>query len=165
MSGKFGRVLLKPVAILTAATVCLILQSVSGAAHSLLLPDGSKLDLEQRCPVGGMVIGGKDGQGATITYKEGRVVGFAGAAAAVSKEGHAVGFEGARCLFIYKSVLQKYGIDVRDIKSQLATDFASRKMIDLPKGFLVLGSDVKGPIGFELIALSTKEEAEISMRK
>lgn len=131
----------------------------SQAADLMLLPDGSRLDLSQNCPVCGMVVGGKDGQGVTATFKDGRVVGFAGVAAAVFKDGHVAGFEGARCLFIYNSVPQKYGLDPADISRQFVTDFTTKKMIELPKAFLVLGSNVKGPMGYDLIAFADKEEA------
>jgi len=131
----------------------------SQAAQLMLLPDGARLDLSQNCPVCGMAVGGKEGQGVTVTFKDGRVVGFAGVAAAVFRDGHAVGFEGARCLFIYNSVPQKYGIDPADISRQFVTDFTTKKMIELPKAFLVLGSNVKGPMGYDLIPFAGKEEA------
>jgi copper chaperone NosL len=131
----------------------------AGASGLMELLDGSKLDLTQKCPVCGMVIGGKDAQGATVTYKDGRVVGFGGVAAAVFKDGQVVGFEGARCLFIYNSVPEKYDVKVADIAHQYVTDFVSKKMIELPKAFLVLGSNVKGPMGYELIPFTNRDEA------
>jgi copper chaperone NosL len=144
--------------VITCAIVSL--QPVTAGASGLMeLLDGSKLDLTQKCPVCGMVIGGKDAQGATVTYKDGRVVGFGGVAAAVFKDGHVVGFEGARCLFIYNSVPEKDDVKVADIEHQYVTDFVSKKMIELPKAFLVLGSNVKGPMGYELIPFANRDEA------
>ncbi|MGO9571302.1 MAG: nitrous oxide reductase accessory protein NosL [Desulfomonilaceae bacterium] len=145
-------------ALITSAIVSL-LPMMAGAAELMELPDGSKLDLTQKCPVCGMVIGGKEGQGVTVTYKDGRVVGFHGVAAAVFKDGHVVGFEGARCLFIYNSVPEKYNVSVADIAHQYVTDFVSKKMIDLPQAFLVLGSNVKGPMGYDLIPFANRDEA------
>ena len=133
---------------------------VSHAAELLELPDGHKLDLAQKCPVCGMTVGGKEGQGVTVIFKDGRVVTFGGVAAAVFKDGHVVGFEGARCLFIYNSVPQKYHVDIKDITHQYVTDFAGKKMIDLSQAFLVLGSNVKGLMGYDLIPFAVKEEAE-----
>jgi len=150
---------MKMLSLLTAAVISMFFPSVSNAADFLQLPDGAKVDLATKCPVCGMEIGGKDGQGVTVTYKDGRVVGFAGVAAAVFKDGHVVGFEGARCLFIYNSVPEKYNVNVPDIAHQYVTDFVSKKMIDLSKAFLVLGSNVKGPMGYDLIAFANKEEA------
>lgn len=145
-------------ALITTAIVSLP-PVTAGAAELMELPDGSKLDLTQKCPVCGMVIGGKDSQGVTVNYKDGRVVGFGAVAAAVFRDGHVVGFEGARCLFIYNSVPEKYDVNVADIAHQYVTDFVSKKMIELPKAFLVLGSRVKGPMGYELIPFMNREEA------
>jgi nitrous oxide reductase accessory protein NosL len=149
----------KIVGITIVAFVLMLFTSVLSAADSLRLPDGSEVDLTAKCPVCGMVIGGTDRQGASVTYKEGHVAGFHGVAAAVFKDGHVVGFEGARCLFIYNSVPQNYNVDVKNIARQFVTDFSTKKMMDLSKAFLVLGSNVKGPMGYELIPFSSKEEA------
>jgi len=144
---------------MVAAAIVTMFPGTVGATEFLQLPDGSKVNLSETCPVCGMVIGGKGAQGATVTYKDGKVVGFGGVAAAVFKDGHVVGFEGARCLFIYNSVPQQYNVDVANIARQFVTDFTTKKMIDLSKTFLVLGSNVKGPMGYEMIPFTTKEEA------
>ena len=124
------------------------------------LPDGHKVNLEERCPVCGMIVGGDLGATVAYSYRDDRPVGFAGVAAAVFKDGRVVGFEGARCLFIYGAVPKRFGIEVENITNRFVTDFSSRKMIDVTKAFLVLGSPVKGPMGYELIPFSTLEEAE-----
>jgi len=149
-------------AVIWVALTVLIVSAVpisSRAADRIGLPDGSRLDLSKNCPVCGMTIGGKEGQGVTVTFKDGHAVGFAGVAAAVFKNGHVVGFEGARCLFIYNSVPQQFNVDVANIARQFVTDFTTKKMIELSKAFLVLGSNVKGPMGYDLIPFTTKEEA------
>ncbi len=145
--------------VLLTSIILSLLSMIAVAAEIIELPDGSKLDLTQKCPVCGMIVGGKEGQGVTLTYKDGRVAGFHGVAAAVFKDGHVVGFEGARCLFIYNSVPEKYNVNVADIAHQHVTDFVSKKMIELSKAFLVLGSNVKGPMGYELIPFANKDEA------
>jgi nitrous oxide reductase accessory protein NosL len=106
-----------------------------------------------------MAIGGQQGQGVTVIFRNGRVVEFGGVAAAVFKNGHVVGFEGARCLFIYNSVPQKYDVDVPNISKQYVTNFVTKKMIELSEAFLVLGSNVMGPMGYDLIPFGTKAEA------
>ena len=126
----------------------------------LTLPNGAKVDLTAHCPVCGMIVGGDLGAGATYSYRDGRVVGFAGVAAVVFKDGHAVGFEGARCLFIYNKVPKRFDINLDDIAHRFVTDFTTRKMIDVNDAFLVLGSTVRGPMGFDLVPFSNKEEAE-----
>jgi nitrous oxide reductase accessory protein NosL len=159
MMARNRNALLRIIGILTPTLVSVLFSSVLSAADSLRLPDGSKIDLAAECPVCGMVIGGTERQGASVTFKDGRLVGFHGVAAAVFKDGHTVGFEGARCLFIYNSVPQNYNVDVKDIARQFVTDFTTKKIIDLSKAFLVLGSNVKGPMGYELIPFSSKEDA------
>lgn len=150
--------LLHTAAIVTVTVICMW-SATSRAAEFLQLPDGSGLDLSQKCPVCEMEIGGKDQQAVTQTFKDGRVVAFHGVAAAVFKDGHVVGFDGARCMFVYNSIPQKYNVNVGDIARQYVTDYVSKKMIELPSAFLVLGSEVKGPMGYDLIAFSSKEEA------
>ena len=151
---------LSSMAIIVMAAVVTLSPLNSSAAEFLQMPDGAKVDLSQKCPVCGMVVGGKDGQGVTVSFKDGHVVGFHGVAAAVFRDGKVVGFEGARCLFIYNSVPQKYDANVADIADQYVTDFVTKKMIALTKAFLVLGSDVKGPMGYDLVPFSSKQEAE-----
>jgi nitrous oxide reductase accessory protein NosL len=141
------------------SAIITVFAGTAAAAEFLQLPDGSKLDLAKKCPVCGMMIGGKEVRGATVTYKDGKVVGFGGAAAAVFKDGHVVGFEGARCLFIYNSVPEKFKVRVADIARQYVTDYTSKRMIELTKAFLVLGSKVKGPMGYDLIPFANKDEA------
>lgn len=126
----------------------------------MALPDGLKLNLASTCPVCGMRVGGDLPGGATYSYRDGNLVGFGGAAAAVFKDGHVVGFEGARCLFIYNTVPKRFGIDVGNIVKRYVTDFDTRKMIDVNQAFFVLGSSVKGPMGYELVGFSSKEKAE-----
>ncbi|MBI4965468.1 MAG: nitrous oxide reductase accessory protein NosL [Desulfomonile tiedjei] len=158
MSARHRGALLWMAVILMAAVVAMS-PLRSQAEEFLQLPDGSKVDISQKCPVCGMQVGGKDQQGVAVNFKDGRVVGFHGVAAAVFKDGHVVGFDGARCLFVYNSVPQKYNIDVSDIARQYVTDFATKKMIELPTAFLVLGSEVKGLMGYELIPFGDKAEA------
>lgn len=158
MSARLNAAFSRMAAMFMAAVITLFPLS-SQAEQLLQLPDGSKADLSKKCPVCGMVIGGKDGQGATVTFKDGRVSGFHGVAAAVFKDGHSVGFDGARCLFIYNSFPQKYEVNLADIAHQYVTDYVSKKMIALSKAFLVLGSEVKGPMGYELIAFNSMAEA------
>ncbi|MGC8605253.1 MAG: nitrous oxide reductase accessory protein NosL [Desulfomonilaceae bacterium] len=151
------------VVITSSVLSCFPLNSV--AEESVRLPDGSNLLLPQKCPVCGMMIGGASGPPVAVTYENGHVAGFAGVAAAVFKDGHVVGFEGARCLFIYNSLPQKFNIDIGDISHQFVTDFVSKKLIDLSAAYLVLGSKVKGPMGYDLIAFTSKDNAADFARK
>lgn len=158
MPGTCSRALLKFAGIVVAALISAF-PLISGAEELFHLPNGSLLDLYQKCPVCGMEIGGKEQQGVTLTYKDGRVVGFHAMAAAVFENGTVVGFDGARCLFVYNSVPQKYNVNVSDIAHQYVTDFTTKRMIELPRAFLVLGSEVKGLMGYELIPFGNKADA------
>ena len=159
MKPKNGFMTLMAVA---AATVCIIaaIPTVSRSADDMELPNGGKVDLAAHCPVCGMIVGGDLGAGATYSYRNDRAVGFAGVAAVAFKDGHTVGFEGARCLFIYNKVPKRFGINLDDITHRFVTDFTTRKIIDVNNAFLVLGSTVRGPMGYELIPFSNKGEAE-----
>ncbi len=135
--------------------------SMESAAQPLMtLPDKSKLDLSLTCPVCGMTVGGGLESAATYVYRNGKLSGFAGAAAAVFKDGHVVGFEGARCLFIYNTIPKRFGIDTKNIVHRYVTDFSTKEPIDANKAIFVMGSPVKGFMGFDLIAFSTREAAE-----
>ncbi len=79
-----------------AAALMAVHPLAAQTAEFLQLPDSSKVDLAQKCPVCGMEIGGKGLQSVTLTYKDARVVGFHGVAAAVLKDGRVVGFDGGR---------------------------------------------------------------------
>jgi nitrous oxide reductase accessory protein NosL len=149
-----------------AITVCawtVILTGImfmpSIASDLLDLPDGSQLDLGEKCPVCGMIVGGPDAQGVTFRYTKGRLVRFEGVAATVFTDGKVVGFDGARCLFVYTSIPSKSGVDIADMKHQFVTDFVSKKMIPVEKAFLVLGSSVKGRMGYEMIPFAEKQQA------
>lgn len=148
------------ITLIAVVSTVLTMTSASGfAAESLELPDGSKVDLGKKCPVCSMIVGGPEGQGVTVSYKKGRVVGFGGVAATVFKDGKVVGFDGARCLFVYNSIPSKYGVDVADMKEQFVIDFNSKRMIRVENAFLVLGSNVKGRMGYEMIPFIKKQDA------
>jgi nitrous oxide reductase accessory protein NosL len=141
-------------------TMLIATTSASSFAEKLLeLPDGYKVDLTRKCPVCGMIVGGPEGQGVTVSYRQGRVVGFGGVAATVFKDGKVVGFDGARCLFVYNSIPSKYGVDVADMHDQFVSDFVGKKMIRIEDAFLVLGSNVKGRMGYEMIPFTNKRSA------
>jgi nitrous oxide reductase accessory protein NosL len=136
------------------------LPTFGGDQPYAVLPDGSKVDLSATCPVCGMKVGGDLEGTATYSYRDDRLIGFAGVAAAVFKDGRVVGFEGARCLFIYNTIPRRFGINVDDIVRRYVTDFTTWKMIDVKGASLVLGSTVMGPMGYELVPFSKREEAE-----
>jgi len=152
-----AKVVVSAILLVTATAVVCTAQEPK---ELVALPDGFKLNLAATCPVCGMRLGGDLTGGATYSYRDGNLVGFGGVAAAVFKDGHVVAFEGARCLFIYNTVPKSFGIDVANIVKRYVTDFETKKMIDVDQAFFVLGSSIKGPMGYDLVGFSSKDKAE-----
>jgi nitrous oxide reductase accessory protein NosL len=151
---------LPPLWIFLLILLALMFPALSKASDHVGLPDGAKLKMGGSCPVCGMQIGGELGGDAIYAYDQKGLIGFAGIAAAIFDDGKVVGFDGARCLFIYNSIPKKFGIDVTKIRHRYVTDFMTKKLIDVDDAFLVLGSTVRGFMGYDLVPFSSKEEAE-----
>jgi nitrous oxide reductase accessory protein NosL len=113
------------------------------AAESLDLPKPAPTDT---CPVCGMFVAKYPEWVGTVLYKD----------------GHAHHFDGAKDLFKYLLNMPKWapGHREEDIQSIGVTEYYSVSLIDARKAWYVIGSDVLGPMGHELIPLETKEDAE-----
>lgn len=97
-----------------------------------------KVDREEKCPVCGMWV-----------YKYPKWV-----AQIQSREGH-LSFDGVKDLM-------KYYIKHKDLEVNIVVrDYYSQKALDARKSFFVLGSDVYGPMGEELIPFESYEESQI----
>ena len=83
----------------------------------------------------------------------------------IFKDGSAVFFDGAKDLVKYYFKLKEYspGRNKRDIAAIYVSEYYDMKMIDARKAFFVIGSDVYGPMGHELIPLSSKADARTFM--
>ncbi|TAN46084.1 MAG: nitrous oxide reductase accessory protein NosL [Rhodospirillales bacterium] len=83
-------------------------------------------------------------------------------AVALYKDGHAHYFDGAKDLFKYLKQLSQYapGHKEGDIAILAVTDYYSVKPVDARQAFFVIGSDVLGPMGHELVAHGRKQDAE-----
>lgn len=117
---------------------------VSLAAQTVDLPDGSKLDLGTACPVCNMKL--EDSK--------------LGPAAVVFQDGKVVGFDSAGDMFRYVLAPVKYSISTGNIKSVFVTDHGTKKFIDAKQAFFVIGSDVQGSMGSDVVPFSKKEDAE-----
>jgi nitrous oxide reductase accessory protein NosL len=106
-------------------------------------PKPSKKD---KCPVCGMFV-----------YKYPEWVAYVS-----FKDGSQVFFDGAKDFFKYLFNLKRYAPDksLQDISLLLVTDYYSLRLIDAKKAFYVVGSDVYGPMGKELIPFESKGAAE-----
>jgi copper chaperone NosL len=111
------------------------------------LPKPAARDL---CPVCGMLVSKYPNWVATVVYKD----------------GHAHHFDGAKDLFKYLLDPPKYaqGRQSGDIARIVVTEFYGLKKIDARKALFVLGSDVLGPMGHELVPMATQEDAEEFLR-
>jgi nitrous oxide reductase accessory protein NosL len=79
-------------------------------------------------------------------------------------DGSQVFFDGPKDLFKYLLNLEKHDKNPQDISKIFVTDYYRVQMIDARKAFFVIGSDVMGPMGPELVPFSTKEESETFVR-
>ena len=98
------------------------------------------------CPVCGMFVALYPDWVATVLYKD----------------GHAHHFDGAKDLFKYLLNMPKYapGHAQADIAAIGVTEYYGVTKIDARAAWYVIGSDVLGPMGHELVPLATQAEAE-----
>jgi len=84
----------------------------------------------------------------------------------VFKDGTYAVFDGPKDMFKYYLNLQKYAASKRtdDITGIYVTEYYSTKLLDAKKLFFVIGSDVYGPMGDELVPLSSEADAREFMR-
>jgi nitrous oxide reductase accessory protein NosL len=75
-------------------------------------------------------------------------------------------FDGAKDLFKYYFNLRKYrpGKNKKDIAAIYVKEYYDMKLIDARRAFFVIGSDVYGPMGHELIPLANEEDARTFMK-
>jgi len=107
------------------------------------LPKPGPKDL---CPVCGMLVSKYPNWVAVVTWKD----------------GHTHFFDGAKDMFKFLHDLPKYaqGHRKEDIARIYVTDFYNLERIDAHKAVFVVGSDVLGPMGHELVPLASKADAE-----
>ena len=116
---------------------------VGAGTPAFSIPDPAPRDL---CPVCGMVVSKYPAWIGTVVYKD----------------GHAHHFDGAKDLFKYLFDVSRYvkGDRVQDIVRIGVTEYYAVKRIDARIAWYVIGSDVLGPMGRELIPLASRADAE-----
>jgi nitrous oxide reductase accessory protein NosL len=116
---------------------------VGAGTPAFSIPDPAPRDL---CPVCGMVVSKYPAWIGTVVYKD----------------GHAHHFDGAKDLFKYLFDVSRYvkGHRVQDIVRIGVTEYYAVKRIDARIAWYVIGSDVLGPMGRELIPLASRADAE-----
>ncbi|MBF0471387.1 MAG: nitrous oxide reductase accessory protein NosL [Gammaproteobacteria bacterium] len=97
------------------------------------------------CPVCGMFVAKYPEWIATVEYLD----------------GHLHHFDGAKDLFKYLQNLQHWapGHRLEDIRAIGVTEYYGLTLIDARSAYFVLGSDLLGPMGHELIPFVSEEEA------
>ncbi|OAN51256.1 nitrous oxide reductase accessory protein NosL [Paramagnetospirillum marisnigri] len=83
-------------------------------------------------------------------------------AVVVLKDGHTHYFDGAKDLFKFLREVKRYdsGHSEADIVTVAVTDYYAVKTMDARSAFFVVGSDVLGPMGHELVPLASRQDAE-----
>jgi copper chaperone NosL len=112
--------------------------------------DFPKPGARDKCPVCGMFIAKYPDWTATIVFKD----------------GSPVFFDGGKDMFKYLLDLKRYNPakQAGDITSVLVTDYYALAPVDGKKAIYVLGSNVYGPMGKELIPFEKKEDAAEFMK-
>ena len=116
-------------------------------AEPLDLPEPQATDT---CPVCGMFVAKYRPWAATVLYRD----------------GHAHHFDGSKDMFKYLHDMPKWapGHRVEDIERIGVTEYYGLTRIDAHQAYYVVGSDVRGPMGHELIPLQSEEDAQEFMQ-
>lgn len=82
------------------------------------------------------------------------------------KDGSRFFFDGPKDMFIFFFGLAKHkpGAKVEDIAEIYLTEYYTTKKMKIGEVFLVTGSDVRGPMGQELVPVAGREQAETFRR-
>ncbi len=123
--------------------LCLLLAAWVPLAAAQAIPKPGAKDL---CPVCGMLVSKYPNWIAVVAWKD----------------GHIHFFDGAKDMFKFLMDLGKYapGHRKEDISGIYVTDFYNLERIDARKALFVIGSDVLGPMGRELVPLASQGDAE-----
>ena len=84
----------------------------------------------------------------------------------IFKDGSVDFFDGAKDLFKYYFNINKYrpGKNKKNIAAVYVMEYYDMQLIDARKAFFVMGSDIYGPMGHELIAFATEADARAFMQ-
>ena len=126
-----------------SAAAAILLITITGLAET---KGPLKPSPKDKCPVCGMFVYKYPDWTAQIVFKDGDVVFF----------------DGCKDLFKYYFDLKKYnpGRKLEDIAAVYVSEYYEMKSIDAADAYFVVGSEVYGPMGHELIPLATEKDAE-----
>ncbi len=80
-------------------------------------------------------------------------------------DGHKHYFDGVKDMMKFYLYPEKFKFKKESAKDILVTDYYTLKQIDAKKAWYVLGSNVFGPMGDELIPFKTKKDAEAFLKE
>jgi nitrous oxide reductase accessory protein NosL len=82
------------------------------------------------------------------------------------RDGTKAFFDGPKDMFVYFFDLGKYrpGAKTDDIVAMVVTEYYTARPMSVREVFFVSGSDVLGPMGYELVPVAGKENAETFRR-
>ena len=131
---------------------------LAGAGAALLLVTTAALAQEparrpspkDKCPVCGMFVSKYPDWTATVAFQDGSLAWF----------------DGAKDLFKFLADPGRFmpGRKATDVRTVTVTDYYGVKPLDAKEGYFVVGSDVFGPMGKELVPFGKKTEAEEFLR-
>ncbi len=125
----------------------LLMWSLPVVSQQLDLPRPALTDT---CPVCGMFVSKYPSWTATVLYRD----------------GHSHHFDGVKDMFKYLLDLPKWapGHQMAEINAIGVTEYYGLRMINARQAYYVIGSEVFGPMGHELVPLATEEDAGEFMR-
>jgi len=84
----------------------------------------------------------------------------------IFKDGSVDFFDGAKDLFKYYFNINKYrpGRNKKNIAAVYVMEYYDMQLIEARQAFFVMGSDIYGPMGHELIAFATEADARAFMQ-
>jgi len=128
---------------MAAWLLSLLILGLAAQAEMIQIPEPGPQDT---CPVCGMFVAKYPEWIATVHYKD----------------GHTHHFDGAKDLFKYLLEMPKWapGRRAEGIVTIGVTEYYGLARIRAREAWYVIGSDVIGPMGHELIPLETREDAE-----
>ncbi len=135
-------------------TVALYLWDVKRFGNLANIDNKIELKDREKCPVCGMFVAKYPRWVAQLIFIQ-------------EEHEHKFSFDGVKDLMKFYFNPKKWlgnishEINIKNIKNILVTDYYSQRPIDGRKAFYVVGSDVYGPMGNELIPFEKKEEAKI----
>lgn len=132
---------------LTPLLLCLVLSFSAALAGQ---PAASALAAKDKCPVCGMFVSKYPDWVATVTFKDST----------------SLFFDGAKDFFTWYHNMQKFtpSRKLADIAAITVNDYYTLRQVDATQASYVLGSDVYGPMGKELVPFGKLADAQAFLK-